>query len=114
MIRVILESPFAADCPKEHAANVAYARQCVVHSLSLGESPLASHLLYTQPGVLDDTDPAQRALGIAAGHAWFSSANRCVVYIDRGISDGMREGMEQAMRYNVPILQRSILNIDHQ
>jgi len=113
MIRVILESPFSDDCPKAHAANVVYAQRCVAHSLSLGEAPLASHLLYTQPHILDDSDPAQRAVGIAAGHAWYSLAERCVVYEDRDISDGMREGMERAMFYNVPIIPRRILNIDH-
>ena len=44
---VILESPYAGDV----AANVKYARRCVRDSLSRGEAPIASHLLYTQPGM---------------------------------------------------------------
>jgi hypothetical protein len=53
---VILESPFAGDID----LNVAYARACVAHRLSLGEAPIASHLLYTQPGILRDDVPEER------------------------------------------------------
>ena len=35
--------------------NVAYARAAVRDSLLRGESPIASHLLYTQPGILKDS-----------------------------------------------------------
>ena len=47
---VIIESPYAGDIEK----NVAYARDCVRDSLMRGEAPYASHLLYTQPNILDD------------------------------------------------------------
>lgn len=63
---VIVESPYAGDVD----ANVTYARRALRDCLERGEAPIASHLLYTQPGVLDDTVPEQRALGIAAGLAW--------------------------------------------
>ena len=58
---VIIESPYAGETER----NLAYARRCLRHSLSCGEAPLASHLLY--PQVLSDEVPAERALGIAAG-----------------------------------------------
>jgi hypothetical protein len=45
---VIIESPYAG----EVEANVAYARACMRDSLGHGEAPIASHLLYTQPGIL--------------------------------------------------------------
>jgi hypothetical protein len=57
---VILESPYAGDV----AANTAYARACVRDSLSRGEAPLASHLLYTQPGILRYDVPDERQRGI--------------------------------------------------
>lgn len=66
MRRVILESPYAGDV----GANLAYARAALRDSLMRGETPVASHLLYTQTGVLDDSDPAERELGISAGLAW--------------------------------------------
>jgi hypothetical protein len=41
-----------------------------------GESPIASHLLYTQPGILKDDVPEERPLGIEAGLAWRSVGRR--------------------------------------
>ena len=66
MKRVILESPYAGDLGR----NIKYPRACLRDSIHRGEAPLASHLLYTQEGVLDDGDPEERKLGIEAGLAW--------------------------------------------
>ena len=71
MVKVILESPYAGDVEK----NIEYARLCLKDSLLRGESPIASHLLYTQ--VLDDTKLDERNLGIDAGLAWSSAALIC-------------------------------------
>lgn len=92
MRRVIIESPFAGDV--DH--NVAFARACLADCLRRGEAPLASHLLYTQPGVLDDDDPGERALGIEAGLVWGELAEATVVYDDLGISVGMQHGIDRA------------------
>ena len=89
---VILESPYAGDAPR----NLAYARACMADCLARGESPYASHLLYTQPGVLDDSKPDERALGMAAGFAWGERADATVVYTDLGTSAGMVAGIERA------------------
>jgi len=104
MRRVILESPYAGDVE----ANVAYARQCVRDSVARGEAPIASHLLFTQPGILDDGVPEQRELGIAAGLAWLIHADAMVLYIDRGMSFGMREAMKAAQHHGVPTELRSL------
>jgi hypothetical protein len=101
---VIIESPYAGDVE----AHVEYARKCMAHSLSLGEAPIASHLLYTQPGVLDDLIPGERALGIAAGFAWAEQADATVVYLDHGISNGMYAGIEDAMKAGRPVEYRNI------
>lgn len=82
---VILESPYAGDIER----NVKYARACVKDCLLRGESPIASHLLYTQPGILDDNAPEQRTLGIEAGLAWASVAELHVFYLDLWWSNGM-------------------------
>lgn len=87
MRRVLLESPYAGEVDR----NVAYARRCVRDSILRGEAPIASHLLYTQEGILNDNDPRERALGIAAGHAWREAAECVVFYIDHGWSPGMSE-----------------------
>lgn len=83
---IILESPYAGHIE----ANVAYARSCLRDSLNRGEAPIASHLLYTQPGVLNDDDPAERQWGIDAGLAWRRVAEIAVFYVDLGWSTGMR------------------------
>lgn len=73
--------------------NVRYAREAVRDSLMRGEYPIASHLLYTQPGILRDGDKAERALGIEAGLVWGRFAEVAVVYVERGISEGMQQGI---------------------
>jgi hypothetical protein len=101
---VILESPFSGDVE----TNVAYAKACIRDCLSKGEAPIASHLLYTQTGILDDDVPEERALGIAAGHAWYKAADYAVVYRDRGVSRGMEEGIRVAREAGTPIRYRSL------
>ena len=102
---VILESPYAGDV----VINMAYARACLRDCLLRGEAPLASHLLYTQSGVLDDTLPEERALWIEAGLCWGQLAQATVVYTDRGISLGMTEGIDRAKREGRPVELRSLL-----
>lgn len=92
MILVILESPYAGNVD----LNVRYARAAMRDCLMRGEAPFASHLLFTQPGVLDDVVPDERALGISAGLEWGSIAEKTVVYTDLGISRGMELGIERA------------------
>lgn len=103
---VIVESPFAGDVD----ANVAYARAAMADCLARGEAPYASHLLYTQPGVLDDDIPEQRALGIDAGLAWGEMADATVVYTDLGISSGMDQGIARAEAAGRPVEFRSIMD----
>ena len=100
---VILESPYAGDI----ARNVEYARACVADCLRRGEAPIASHLLYTQPGILDDSIPGDRELGMAAGWAWMRVAEAVVVYTDLGTSDGMRRGIAMAGLAGIPVEYRS-------
>lgn len=82
---VIIESPFAGDI----SANIAYARRAMADSLKRGEAPIASHLLYTQEGILNDSIPEERKLGIAAGLAWREVSDLRVFYVDKGWSNGM-------------------------
>lgn len=102
MRRVVLESPYSGDVE----AHVAYARRCVLDSLSRGEAPIASHLLF--PGILSDSVAEERQLGMAAGHAWYEGAEAAVVYIDFGISKGMLLGMMAAAAAGVPTEMRQI------
>lgn len=101
---VVLESPYAGDIP----TNLAYARACLRDCLLRGESPIASHLLLMQEGVLDDGNPDERAHGINAGHAWMRKADAVVVYTDRGISRGMEAGIRSAEFNKYPIEYRTL------
>jgi hypothetical protein len=103
---VILESPFAGD----EQANIDYARLCVRDSLMRGEAPIAAHLLYTQPTILDDSVPEERQHGIDAGLAWGRVAYATVVYIDRGMSTGMKHGISDAAIAGRDVEYRSIEN----
>lgn len=104
MIRVIVESPFAGDVER----NIRYARAAMRDCLLRGETPYASHLLYTQEGVLDDEVPEDRELGIRAGFHWREVAEKTVVYQDFGISRGMQFGIEDAARRGCPVEYRTI------
>lgn len=101
---VIIESPYAGDVE----ANVDYARRCVRDSLMRGEAPIASHLLYTQAGILDDDVPEERQHGIDAGLAWRTVADCTVVYTDRGISKGMEYGISAAQAAGNEIIYREV------
>lgn len=101
MRMVISESPYAGDVER----NVRYARSCLARRLSLGEAPFASHLLYTQPGVLDDGNALERQHGILAIGA---REDRTVVYTDLGISTGMGQGIAAAEDAGRPVEYRTL------
>jgi len=101
---VIVESPYAGDL----AANRRYARAALRDCLSRGEAPFASHLLYTQPGVLRDGVAAERQWGIDAGLAIGRRMDATVVYTDRGYSVGMRYGIAAAQAAGRPVEYRSL------
>ena len=99
---VIIESPYKGKIK----TNVAYAKKCMFDSLMRGESPFASHLLYTQ--VLDDVIKKQRTMGMERAFNWYQHADLMAVYIDKGISDGMKMGMEVAEKLGIEIVYRTL------
>lgn len=113
MIRVILESPYAGTSPYRLIAwwqrrqNIRFARFAIRDCLSRNEAPIASHLLYTQPGILRDSDPHERERGIIAGLLWGELAEKTVVYTALGISSGMKRGIDAAKRDNRSIEYRT-------
>ena len=96
---VVVESPFMGDVER----NQKYARECMRDCFMRGEFPFASHLLYTQKGILDDNVPEERRLGIEAGLQWGKCAEATIVYTDLGISNGMRQGIERAEQEGRPV-----------
>lgn len=114
MRRVILESPYAGKqfnnrmSTFERYRNILYARLAVRDSLGRGEAPIASHLLYTQPRILNDQDAAERLWGIEAGMAWGDVADATVAYIDFGITQGMEYGLDRAEKAGRPVEKRRL------
>ena len=109
MRRVVVESPLSADTPEGFESNREYARACCRDCLlNYGEAPFASHLLYDQPGLLHDTVPRERDLGIKAGLEYSKDADATIVYTDRGISSGMKHGIEAANKCSRPIEYREL------
>jgi hypothetical protein len=99
MRRVIIESPYAGDIRK----HTRYARRAMRDCLERGEAPIASHLLYTQPGVLKEALPHERALGIEAGLSWAEVADAAVFYADYGFSMGMLNALKKYGAAKVPV-----------
>jgi len=100
-MRVIVESPFAGGF-----TNVKYARRAVRDCLERGESPYASHLLYTQKGLLDDTNAEERKRGIDAAIGWLEVADYVAVYLDLGMTSGMMKGIVRAAKLGKPFRLR--------
>ena len=106
MKRVILESPFAGDTER----NIEYARKCMRDCIiNHNEAPIASHLLYTQPGILDDNNPVERDIGITCGLVWGIEAEATIVYEDYGVSKGMQYGIKRAKKEGRKVIYRKIL-----
>lgn len=119
---VIIESPYRASISGESPyrpttgewndpgvqRNLEYLRAALRDSIMRGEAPIASHGLYTQPGVLNDDIPEERELGIAVGLEIGQHADYTVVYCDLGVSGGMIKGIEAAIAAGRPIAFRSL------
>ena len=101
---VILESPYAGDVER----NLEYARACLADCLARGEAPIASHLLYTQPGVLNDEIPEERQKGIEAGFAWRIAASASVFYLDLGLSYGMQKAIRHCVENGHKVEYRTL------
>ena len=105
---VIIESPYAGDVDR----NLRYLRAAMRDSLLRGEAPYASHALYTQPGVLDDDDPAERRLGMDGAAPYRKRADWTAFYTDLGTSPGIEEGLALAEKHH-PVVRRSIPDWDN-
>lgn len=107
---VQIESPFSPSNGRTVEENIEYARAAMWAVLMQGDVPYASHLLYTQPGVLDDTIPEQREMGIQAGFELYrqKKVDVCAIYSELGITKGMIQGIMCAMANGIPLEFRSL------
>lgn len=110
--RVLIESPFKGKDWSETRRNLLYARLCVRDSILRGEAPFASHLFYTQTGILDDKIEEERMRGINAGLSWGEIAELSAFYTDFGFSKGMEYGLKHAKDIGRPTETRSLGNTE--
>lgn len=98
MTKIVIESPYKATDIYSVQDNVTFARRICRYAILHGYAPYASHLFYTQPGILDDDIPHERTLGISAGLVWSSQAHE-VWFCLRPIETEMSAGMQNALLY---------------
>lgn len=112
---VIVESPFkpSDDTVAQYRGrysraellrqNLVYARLALLNALGRGEAPLASHLLYTQ--VWAESNDLREA-GIKAGIEMYHRVDLSALYVDLGVSAGMKLGQEHASLIGVETTRR--------
>ena len=100
---IYMASPYAGDVERNTAFAIDACRYCITQ----GHTPVAPHLLYTR--MLDDTDPAQREIGLELGHRLLERADELWVCGDR-ISPGMAAEIAEADRLGIPV--RSVGTIE--
>lgn len=96
--RAYICSRYAGDVEHNIRVALVLCRMAVEADLA----PFAPHLLFTQ--FLDDTDPAQREIGISLGLRFMEVCDVVWVYLGEGVSDGMRREIEHARRLGKPIV----------
>lgn len=100
--RVCVESPLKGDVER----NIMYADACMLDCFARGEAPFLGHRFY--PFVLDDDDERDRERGIAAHLAWLRVSELVAVYVDLGISGGMRKAILLARQLELPVIERTL------
>lgn len=99
MLKVIVESPYMGNVKLNEMYGEFCLHDCLVNH---NESPFASHLLYTRKYVLRDHIPEERKLGIKAGFYWRDVADKTVFYVDLGMTDGMKQGIDDCEEKGKP------------
>lgn len=85
--------------------NVVYARELTRLALDNGYAPITPHLYLTQ--VLDECDPEQRALGMAAGSELLKQCRYILIGSRYGISEGMLGEIQLATELGLLELART-------
>jgi hypothetical protein len=83
--------------------NLVYARRCLCHALSRGESPIASHLLFGQ------IDAKREEIDRAAAEL-YHRVDAVAFYIDLGFVAAMRDGQAHARLLGLEVTHRILFN----
>lgn len=94
-LKIYVASRYAGDVDANVAAAIRYCR----YVIEKGFMPVASHLLY--PRILDDSDPAERELGLLFGLALLRDCQE--VWVFGPVSSGMVGEIAEAKRLDKPV-----------
>lgn len=103
---VLIVSPFMAEDYSQSAKMVRYALRATRDSINKAESPLATHLFYSD--VLSTRNPIERDLGLQAQLTWMKGCDIIAIYIDFGITPAMQVVINAAKLRNKRIEYRTI------
>jgi len=108
-VRVVVESPLGADTPTLRRDNLCFALWCCRAMELQGNDPIASHVI--KPWWLDDTDPRERALGMASEWAWLPEVPH-VFFTDLGMSIGMRAAWDRCGELGIVATRHRLCDFD--
>jgi len=78
--------------------NIRYARQITKSAISLGYTPITTHLYLTQ--VLNDDIPKERRQGLRAGKEILEACGTIIIGARYGISEGMATEVKAAQEHH--------------
>ena len=102
MKTVYICSPYRATSEAQLDNNIDYAQELTRTALNAGLAPITPHLYLTQ--VTDDSRPAERERGLAAGTALLLTCDFCVMGNRYGISAGMQGELDAAAGADIPVI----------
>ena len=95
-MRVFICTPYTGNT----AVNMAFARQACFYAICRGHTPIAPHLIY--PGVIPDSDPGWRKIGIMMGCEWLAHCDELWA-CGPSITAGMRTEIDYAITHGIPV-----------
>ena len=102
MKTVFVASPFRGD----EDDNYAYLTRALKDCIGKNEAPFAPHYIY--PDFLDDHVDDDRDKAIEMGISWLRKCDLLAVYCDHGVSEGMKNEIENAKLFGIQVEYRII------
>ena len=100
---VYIAAPYAAPTELEVQANVRFHEDAMFYAINQNCIPLATALLY--PPIMTDTEPAERAYGIALGMQMLARCDELWYFSENGVSPGMQQEIDLANQLGIPVIE---------
>lgn len=102
---VIVETPYLYESDIVGVEYEIYLNRCLRDCLLRGESPIATHAMYTRPGILSK---CEGGLASEASDGLAEAVGVTVLYTDYGITSKMNLGLDRASFHGHDIFYREI------